>query len=160
MQPHPGYPPQGYRPPMPPMYRPGGAPGTPSGMSRPPGPGGPAQAVKRPPPQGMLSDAQKIKPVKQKKPGDRLLPPSVRDLVPESQAYSDLLHLERKVDYTIMRKRLEMQESLKRPQKIKKKLRLFITNSFYPANPQQANSTGNWELRVEGRLLEQEAMNR
>ena len=53
-----------------------------------------------------------------------------------------------------------MQESLKRPQKIKKKLRLFITNSFYPANPQQANSTGNWELRVEGRLLEQEAMNR
>ena len=77
-----------------------------------------------------------------------------------SLAYSDLLHLERKVDYTIMRKRLEMQESLKRPQKIKKKLRLFITNSFYPANPQQANSTGNWELRVEGRLLEQEALNR
>ena len=48
-------------------------------------------------PQGMLSESQKIKPVKQKKPGDRLLPPSVRDLVPESQAYSDLLHLERKV---------------------------------------------------------------
>ena len=98
--------------------------------------------------------------MKQKKPGDRLLPPSVRDLVPESQAYSDLLHLERKVDYTIMRKRLEMQESLKRPQKIKKKLRLFITNSYYPANPQQTNSTGNWELRVEGRLLEQESLNR
>ena len=64
------------------------------------------------------------------------------------------------VDYTIMRKRLEMQESLKRPQKIKKKLRLFITNSYYPANPQQSNSTGNWELRVEGRLLEQESLNR
>ena len=54
--------------------------------------------VKRPPPQGILSESQKIKPVKQKKPGDRLLPPSVRDLVPESQAYSDLLHLERKVE--------------------------------------------------------------
>ena len=80
MQQHPGYPPQGYRPPIPPMYRPGGPPGTP-GMNRPPAP----QAVKRPPPQGMLADSQKIKPVKQKKPGDRLLPPSVRDLVPESQ---------------------------------------------------------------------------
>merc|ERR1719238_2674095 len=132
----PGFPPghpNNYRPPMPGMYR----GGPPSGPVRPPAPG-----VKRPPPQGILADSQKIKPVKQKKPGDRLLPPSVRDLVPESQAYSDLLHLERKVDYTIMRKRLEMQESLKRPQKIKKKLRLFITNSFYPANPQQANSTG------------------
>jgi len=152
----PGFPPghpNTYRPPgMPPgMYR----GGPPSGPVRPPAPG-----VKRPPPQGILNDSQKIKPVKQKKPGDRLLPPSVRDLVPESQAYSDLLHLERKVDYTIMRKRLEMQESLKRPQKIKKKLRLFITNSYYPANPQQSNSTGNWELRVEGRLLEQESLNR
>jgi len=151
----PGFPPghpNTYRPPgMPPgMYR----GGPPSGPVRPPAPG-----VKRPPPQGILNDSQKIKPVKQKKPGDRLLPPSVRDLVPESQAYSDLLHLERKVDYTIMRKRLEMQESLKRPQKIKKKLRLFITNSYYPANPQQSNSTGNWELRVEGRLLEQESLN-
>ena len=58
----------------------------------------PTAGVKRPPPQGMLSESQKIKPVKQKKPGDRLLPPSVRDLVPESQAYSDLLHLERKVN--------------------------------------------------------------
>ena len=53
-----------------------------------------------------------------------------------------------------MRKRLEMQEALKRPQKIKKKLRLFITNSFSPANPADQNhQTGSWELRVEGRLL-------
>ena len=59
----------------------------------------PQQQLKRPAPQGMLSEAQKVKPVKQKKPGDRLLPPSVRDLVPESQAYSDLLHLERKVKF-------------------------------------------------------------
>ena len=87
MQQHPGYPPGhpqgGYRPPMPPMYRPG-APGTPgNNMARPPNQT--PTAVKRPPPQGMLADSQKIKPVKQKKPGDRLLPPSVRDLVPESQ---------------------------------------------------------------------------
>lgn len=137
--------------------------GPPPGAYRPPirptQPPRPQQTVKRPAPQGIMSENQKIKPMKQKKPGDRVLPPSVRDLVPESQAYADLLHLERRVDMTIMRKRLEMQEALKRPQKIKKKLRLFITNSFSPANPADQNhQTGSWELRVEGRLLEPEAL--
>lgn len=33
----------------------------------------------------------------------------VRDLVPESQAYMDLLAFERKLDATIMRKRLDIQ---------------------------------------------------
>ena len=106
----PSYPPgpPGYRPQMPPhpmTYRPGGPPVQPTMK--------PTAGVKRPPPQGILSESQKIKPVKQKKPGDRLLPPSVRDLVPESQAYSDLLHLERKVRcliytvYTIFNRNVE-----------------------------------------------------
>lgn len=43
----------------------------------------------------------------------------VRDLVPESQAYMDLLAFERKLDATIMRKRLDIQEALKRPMKVK-----------------------------------------
>lgn len=38
-----------------------------------------------------MSDNQKIKPMKQKKPGDRVLPPSVRDLVPESQGKNRIL---------------------------------------------------------------------
>ena len=42
----------------------------------------------------------------------------VRDLVPESQAYMDLLAFERKLDSTIMRKRLDIQEALKRPMKV------------------------------------------
>ena len=42
----------------------------------------------------------------------------VRDLVPESQAYMDLLAFERKLDATIMRKRLDIQEALKRPMKV------------------------------------------
>jgi SWI/SNF-related matrix-associated actin-dependent regulator of chromatin subfamily D len=43
----------------------------------------------------------------------------VRDLVPESQAYMDLLAFERKLDATIMRKRLDIQEALKRPMKVR-----------------------------------------
>lgn len=44
----------------------------------------------------------------------------------------DLLAFERKLDATIMRKRLDIQEALKRPMKQKRKLRIFISNTFYP----------------------------
>ena len=64
---------------------------------------------------------------------DKILPQRVRDLVPESQAYMDLLAFERKLDSTIMRKRLDIQEALKRPMKQKKKLRIFISNTYFPS---------------------------
>uniref|UniRef100_A0AAQ4QCR3 SWI/SNF related BAF chromatin remodeling complex subunit D1 n=1 Tax=Gasterosteus aculeatus aculeatus TaxID=481459 RepID=A0AAQ4QCR3_GASAC len=81
----------------------------------------------------------------------------IRELVPESQAYMDLLAFERKLDQTIMRKRLDIQEALKRPIKQKRKLRIFISNTFNPAKPDAEDGEGtvaSWELRVEGRLLE------
>lgn len=94
---------------------------------------------------------------KKKKLTDKILPQKVRDLVPESQAYMDLLAFERKLDATIMRKRLDIQEALKRPMKQKKKLRIFISNTFYPAKEPGETEEGtvaSWELRVEGRLLD------
>ena len=69
---------------------------------------------------------------KKKKLADKILPQKVRDLVPESQAYMDLLAFERKLDFTITRKRLDIQEALKRPMKQKRKLRIFISNTFFP----------------------------
>lgn len=117
----------------------------------------------------------------------------IRELVPESQAYMDLLAFERKLDQTIMRKRLDIQEALKRPIKVlldllltlstfdlsrrtklwsfmclnsvcsvcsmqqKRKLRIFISNTFNPAKADAEDGEGtvaSWELRVEGRLLE------
>lgn len=94
---------------------------------------------------------------KKKKMADKVLPPRIRDLVPESQAYMDLLAFERKLDSTIMRKRLDIQEALKRPMKQKRKLRVFISNTYYPGKPdadEEDASLPSWELRVEGRLLE------
>ncbi|XP_035894691.1 brahma-associated protein of 60 kDa-like [Anopheles stephensi] len=98
---------------------------------------------------------------KRKKLADKILPQKVRELVPESQAYMDLLAFERKLDATITRKRLDIQETLKRPMKQKRKLRIFISNTFYPAqqepdpmNPTMPRVEPSWELRVEGRLLE------
>ncbi|XP_014252798.1 brahma-associated protein of 60 kDa isoform X2 [Cimex lectularius] len=94
---------------------------------------------------------------KKKKLADKILPQKVRDLVPESQAYMDLITFERKLDSTIMRKRLDIQEALKRPMKQKRKLRIFISNTFYPAKEATESDDGgiaSWELRVEGRLLD------
>ncbi|OTF79803.1 SWI/SNF-related subfamily D member 1-like protein, partial [Euroglyphus maynei] len=96
---------------------------------------------------------------KKKKISDKILPQKVRDLVPESQAYMDLIAFERKLDFTIMRKRMDIQEALKKPIKQKRKLRIFVTNTFYPG---KSDPEGNeepivpsWELRVEGRLLDE-----
>ncbi|XP_069502121.1 SWI/SNF-related matrix-associated actin-dependent regulator of chromatin subfamily D member 3 isoform X2 [Ambystoma mexicanum] len=94
---------------------------------------------------------------KRRKMADKILPQRIRELVPESQAYMDLLAFERKLDQTIMRKRVDIQEALKRPMKQKRKLRLYISNTFNPAKPDADDSDGSiasWELRVEGKLLE------
>jgi SWI/SNF-related matrix-associated actin-dependent regulator of chromatin subfamily D len=107
---------------------------------------------------------------KKKKLADKILPQKVRELVPESQAYMDLLSFERKLDSTIMRKRLDIQEALKRPMKQKRKLRIFISNTAFPAKeegsetgegggggpPQPGSNTASWELRVEGRLIDED----
>ncbi|RUS83300.1 hypothetical protein EGW08_008922 [Elysia chlorotica] len=119
-----------------------------------------------PPPPGMdrkRPAAQEVRPPQQmkskrkKKIADKILPQRVRDLVPESQAYMDLLAFERKLDATIMRKRLDIQEVLKRPMKVSQ-ISLFKTHSsLFRLIKEGEESVPSWELRVEGRLLEDAA---
>ncbi|KAJ8389185.1 hypothetical protein AAFF_G00122050 [Aldrovandia affinis] len=106
---------------------------------------------------GAQSDPTLGSNAKRRKMADKILPQRIRELVPESQAYMDLLAFERKLDQTIMRKRVDIQEALKRPMKQKRKLRLYISNTFNPAKPDADDSDGSiasWELRVEGKLLD------
>uniref|UniRef100_A0A672M4P0 SWI/SNF related BAF chromatin remodeling complex subunit D3 n=1 Tax=Sinocyclocheilus grahami TaxID=75366 RepID=A0A672M4P0_SINGR len=70
-----------------------------------------------------------IRSAKRRKMADKILPQRIRELVPESQAYMDLLAFERKLDQTIMRKRVDIQEALKRPMKPGKQKRKF--SSFF-----------------------------
>uniref|UniRef100_A0A3P9HK23 SWI/SNF related, matrix associated, actin dependent regulator of chromatin, subfamily d, member 1 n=1 Tax=Oryzias latipes TaxID=8090 RepID=A0A3P9HK23_ORYLA len=118
--PGPGYP----RPGMPPSSRmtpQGPAMGPPgygnSPVSRPGMPGVMDPSRKRPAPQQIqqVQQQQNRNHTKKKKMADKILPQRIRELVPESQAYMDLLAFERKLDQTIMRKRLDIQEALKRP---------------------------------------------
>lgn len=69
----------------------------------------------------------------------------------------DLLTFERKFDATVMRKRLDIQEALKRPMKQKRKLQIFMSNTFFPSKESAEAEDGvvaSWKLRVEGRLLD------
>ena len=55
---------------------------------------------------------------KRKRLTEKVIHKQVRSLVPESQAYIELLRLEQKLDSVLVRKRLDLQETLKRPQKV------------------------------------------
>uniref|UniRef100_A0A671QZD0 SWI/SNF-related matrix-associated actin-dependent regulator of chromatin subfamily D member 1-like n=1 Tax=Sinocyclocheilus anshuiensis TaxID=1608454 RepID=A0A671QZD0_9TELE len=83
---------------------------------------------KRPPPNQIqqVQQQNRNQHAKKKKMADKILPQRIRELVPESQAYMDLLAFERKLDQTIMRKRLDIQEALKRPIKQKRKFSSFF----------------------------------
>jgi SWI/SNF-related matrix-associated actin-dependent regulator of chromatin subfamily D len=56
---------------------------------------------------------------KRKRLTEKVIHKQIRSLVPESQAYIELLRLEQKLDTVLMRKRLDIQETLKRPQKVR-----------------------------------------
>jgi len=99
--------------------------------------------------------------VRKRKIKDRIITQQVIELVPESQAYMDLLSFENKLDSTIMRKKLDVQEALKRPIKQRRTLRVFVSTNFN--NIKQEETPGReaftpapeWETRIEGRLLDQ-----
>ncbi|XP_069778738.1 SWI/SNF-related matrix-associated actin-dependent regulator of chromatin subfamily D member 3-like isoform X3 [Narcine bancroftii] len=142
-----------------------GPPGPPYGASPTVRPGIPQpvleQSRKRAAPQQaqqqQVAVQSRARSAKRRRMVDKILPQRIRELVPESQAYMDLLAFERKLDQTIMRKRVDIQEALKRPMKQKRKLRLYISNTFNPARSDAEDSDGciaSWELRVEGKLLE------
>ncbi|KAM9552272.1 SWI/SNF-related matrix-associated actin-dependent regulator of chromatin subfamily D member 3 isoform 10-T10 [Salvelinus alpinus] len=150
---------------MPHQGAPMGPPGPPYSGSPTVRPGLPTPVMepsrKRPAPSQQNQQQQNVqnraRNAKRRKMADKILPQRIRELVPESQAYMDLLAFERKLDQTIMRKRVDIQEALKRPMKQKRKLRLYISNTFNPAKPDADDSDGSiasWELRVEGKLLD------
>ncbi|KAG8958333.1 SWI/SNF complex component snf12 [Tulasnella sp. 408] len=103
--------------------------------------------------------------LKRRKLVDRTLPTGLDDVAEESALYHELQEMERSLDWTISRKRMEIQEALSRPVKIRRKLRVFISHSMSgqawqepTANDGLNFETGegipSWTLRIEGRLLD------
>lgn len=86
---------------------------------------------------------------------DNRLPEKVTACVPESALYSQLQECERQIDACIMQKQAEVQDALRRPQHLAKKLRLYVYNTH--AN-QEASATSSeppsWALIIQGKLIE------
>ncbi|KAI8903988.1 SWI/SNF-related matrix-associated actin-dependent regulator of chromatin subfamily D member 1-like protein [Gorgonomyces haynaldii] len=81
---------------------------------------------------------------KRKRPQDKTLP--YLDNVPESQLYSQLLEFEKRLDATITRKTLDVQDQLQKPwKKIVKQLRVFLSHT--------ADGQG-WTFTMQGQLVE------
>ncbi|KAG0004398.1 SWI SNF, matrix associated, actin dependent regulator of chromatin, sub d, member 1 [Modicella reniformis] len=88
----------------------------------------------------------------------------IEAIVPESKLYRELLDFEKKLDATIMRKRLDLQETLNKTVKIKRTLRIFISNLSHDQDVPESEDdepqldkgpTPSWTLKVEGRLVDE-----
>lgn len=112
-----------------------------------------------------------MKPDKQifKQTADRTLPKKFDAVLPESHLYRDLTEAERRIDATLNRKRLDLQDTIARSLKKTETLRIFVSNTVTD-QPWQAvsgmdvdnsfdfdmGSSGSWTLRIEGRLVDDE----
>lgn len=83
--------------------------------------------------------------------------------MPESKLYTELCEFEKNLDVSIMRKRLDVQEALGKPTKVRRTMRIFISNTAADQTSQldEANNfdlnnenAPSWTLKIEGRLLD------
>ncbi|KAK3990516.1 putative 3-phosphoinositide dependent protein kinase-1 [Cladorrhinum sp. PSN332] len=113
--------------------------------------------------------SQKAK-IRSKKPTDKTLPDGIEDILvgPEvATAYKNLRDFERRLDATMMRKRLDIKESVARDIKRFKTLRIWVTNTvedqFWQNNGDNVDSfdfssnlDSSYRVKIEGRLLDDE----
>ncbi|KAI9469002.1 MAG: hypothetical protein EXX96DRAFT_492611 [Benjaminiella poitrasii] len=83
--------------------------------------------------------------------------------IPESKLYTELCELEKNLDRAIMKKRLDVQEALGKSTKVRRTLRIFLSNTAadQPGQLEEGNNfetnddnAPSWTLRLEGRLLD------
>ncbi|KAL0571452.1 SWI/SNF and RSC complex subunit Ssr3 [Marasmius crinis-equi] len=105
-----------------------------------------------------------VKAAKRRKLTDKSLPTAILqnpDFAEDSKMYQSLLDMERKLDWVMTRKKVEVQDSFGRGVSTNRTLRLFLSHtvSGQAWQPQEDNSTGEtnvpaWQLKIEGRVLE------
>ncbi|KAK7677179.1 hypothetical protein QCA50_019888 [Cerrena zonata] len=120
-------------------------------------------------------DGQKP-PMKKRKLTDKNLPSTILSSPThsvDSQMYQDLVQMERRLDWTMTRKRAEVQDALSRTITTTRTLRIFLSHtvsgqawqqgetsaSATPApdgnvNPETGEGVPAWQFKIEGRLLE------
>ncbi|KAI6012847.1 SWI/SNF complex 60 kDa subunit [Pisolithus microcarpus] len=110
-----------------------------------------------------------LKTIKKRKLTDKSIPHAlaqVPEFTQESEMYQSLLEMERKLDWTMTRKRVEVQDALSRNPTTTRTLRVFLSHTVSgqswqvgdaegePVNFETGQGIPAWSFRVEGRLLE------
>uniref|UniRef100_A0A2P2J676 DM2 domain-containing protein n=1 Tax=Rhizophora mucronata TaxID=61149 RepID=A0A2P2J676_RHIMU len=95
---------------------------------------------------------------KKQKPPEKQLQERVASILPESALYTQLLEFEAHVDAALARKKVDIQEALKKPPCVQKTLRIYVFNTFsnqIKTIPTKPNAEPpSWTLKIVGRILE------
>ncbi|WVF68489.1 hypothetical protein IAT40_003256 [Kwoniella sp. CBS 6097] len=90
------------------------------------------------------ADGDAEAPRRLKHPRPPLPPPHIlQALVPDSPAFTDLLKLEQKLDWTLLRKKAEINDALGRPTRVKRTIRVFISNTAHDQPWQKGQVDGD-----------------
>lgn len=111
-----------------------------------------------------------------RKPTDHKLTSQVLERIPEASLFTELQDVEARLDALINRKRFDLQDVIGRSMRKNKTLRLFVSSSVYHQPWQETQSdfmddaglgsgelgdtTPTWNLRIEGRLTDEEPSSR
>ncbi|ETN44172.1 uncharacterized protein HMPREF1541_10722 [Cyphellophora europaea CBS 101466] len=104
-----------------------------------------------------------------KKPTDRNMPDGIEDLIVGDavQQYKELREVEKKLDYTIMRKRLDIQDTMNRNVRRQKTMRIWITNTCEnqpwqrPALDEnsfdfESGAESTYRVKIEGKIIDED----
>ncbi|KAJ5084423.1 hypothetical protein NUU61_009002 [Penicillium alfredii] len=94
-----------------------------------------------------------------RKPTDKNIPDGIEDLIVGEgvQQYKSLRDLEKRLDAAVVRKRLDIQDSISKSVKKYRTMRIWISNTVEDQPWQGAGSnpgSGRYKMRIEGRLLD------
>lgn len=97
-----------------------------------------------------------------RKPTDKNIPDGIEDVVIGEgvQQYKSLRDVEKRMDAAIVRKRLDIQDSISKTVKKYRTMRIWITNTVENQpwqGPGDAPGSGRYKVRIEGRLLDDDS---
>ncbi|CAI7668630.1 unnamed protein product [Penicillium crustosum] len=141
---------------------------SPAAPRRPPGPGGamPVPMPQHAVPQQYMASRPMPHPNdaalrRSRKPTDRNLPDGIEDVIIGEgvQQYKNLRDLEKRLDAAVVRKRLDIQDSINKTVKKYRTMRIWISNTVENQpwqGPGNNPGSGRYKVRIEGRLLDDE----
>ncbi|KAJ5130748.1 uncharacterized protein N7515_006787 [Penicillium bovifimosum] len=140
---------------------------SPATARRPPGPAG---AMPVPMPQHAVPPQYMARPMphpndatirRSRKPTDKNLPDGIEDVIIGEgvQQYKKLRDIEKRLDAAVVRKRLDIQDSINKTVKKYRTMRIWISNTVENQpwqGPGNNPGSGRYKVRIEGRLLDDE----